>query len=267
MNRGANAPRDARIAGRQGRGVRIHAVVPPHARLAVRSCGEKCATLRAPVELAFDSQTGLIPAIAQDYLTGEIRMVAYMNREALAETQRTGNATFYSRSRQKLWVKGETSGNTLRVVRVVADCDADVIILLVDPTGPSCHTGRATCFFHEVGPDGELVESSELAEPLFPALEGIIQARSQSTAEKSYTRSLLDGGAAKIGAKLREEGGELAQAIADESDDRVVSEAADVMFHLLVGLRLRGLSLREVEAKLNSRMGVSGHVEKASRKH
>ncbi|HET9932230.1 MAG TPA: phosphoribosyl-ATP diphosphatase, partial [Polyangiaceae bacterium] len=99
------------------------------------------------------------------------------------------------------------------------------------------------------------------------ALEGIIQARSQSTAEKSYTRSLLDGGAAKIGAKLREEGGELAQAIADESDDRVVSEAADVMFHLLVGLRLRGLSLREVEAKLNSRMGVSGHVEKASRKH
>lgn len=218
------------------------------------------------MELAFDSQTGLIPAIAQDYLTGEIRMVAYMNRQSLAETQRTGNATFYSRSRQKLWVKGETSGNTLRVVRVVADCDADVVILLVDPTGASCHTGRATCFFHELGPSGELGESTDLAEPLLPALEGVIAARSQSTAEKSYTRSLLDGGAPKIGAKLKEEGAELAQAIAEESDDRVISEAADVLFHLLVGLRLRGLNLRQVEAKLNSRMGVSGHAEKAARK-
>lgn len=194
-------------------------------------------------------------------------MVAYMNREALAETQRTGNATFFSRSRQKLWVKGETSGNTLRVVRIVADCDADVLVVLVEPSGPSCHTGRATCFFHEVGQNGELAESTELAEPLFPALEGVIAARSESTAEKSYTRSLLDGGASKIGAKLREEGAELAQAIAEESDDRVVSEAADVLFHLLVGLKHRGLRLRDVAAKLNSRMGVSGHAEKAARKH
>lgn len=225
----------------------------------------KCATLLALVEIAFDSQTGLIPVIAQDHLSGEIRMVAYMNREALAETQRTRTATFFSRSRQKLWVKGETSGNTLRVTRIVADCDADVLILLVEPAGPSCHTGRATCFFHEVGPNGELAESTELAEPLFSALERVIHARSQSTAEKSYTRSLLDGGASKIGAKLREEGGELAHAIAEESDDRVVSEAADVLFHLLVGLKLRGLGLRDVAAKLNSRMGLSGHAEKAAR--
>lgn len=218
------------------------------------------------MELAFDKQTGLIPAIAQDHLTGAIRMVAYMNREALAETQRTGNATFYSRSRQRLWVKGESSGHTLRVVRTVADCDADVVLLLVEPAGPSCHTGRATCFFHEVGDGGELTEHSELAEPFLSELEGVIAARSQSSAEKSYTRSLLDGGAPKIGAKLREEAAELSQAIADESDDRVVSEAADVLFHVLVGLRSRGLSLRQVEAKLQGRMGISGHAEKAARK-
>jgi phosphoribosyl-ATP pyrophosphohydrolase/phosphoribosyl-AMP cyclohydrolase len=218
------------------------------------------------VDLAFDSQTGLIPAIAQDYLTGDIRMVAYMNREALAETQRTGNATFYSRSRQKLWVKGETSGHTLRVVRIVADCDADVVLLLVDPAGPSCHTGRATCFFHELGSDGELSETDTLAQPLLSELEGVIEARSRSTAEKSYTRSLLDGGPPKIGAKLREEAAELSVAIAEESDERVVSEAADVLFHLLVGLRLRGLGLRDVEAKLQARMGLSGHAEKAARK-
>jgi phosphoribosyl-ATP pyrophosphohydrolase/phosphoribosyl-AMP cyclohydrolase len=218
------------------------------------------------VDLAFDSQTGLIPAIAQDYLTGDIRMVAYMNREALAETQRTGTATFYSRSRQKLWVKGETSGHTLRVVRIVADCDADVVLLLVDPAGPSCHTGRATCFFHEVGPESVLGESETLAQPLLTELEGVIDARSRSTAEKSYTRSLLDGGPAKIGGKLREEAAELSVAIAEESDERVVSEAADVLFHLLVGLRLRGLGLRDVEAKLQARMGLSGHAEKAARK-
>lgn len=218
------------------------------------------------MDLAFDSQTGLIPAIAQDYLTGDIRMVAYMNREALAETQRTGNATFYSRSRQKLWVKGETSGHTLRVVRIVADCDADVVLLLVDPAGPSCHTGRATCFFHELGSDGELSETDTLAQPLLSELEGVIEARSRSTAEKSYTRSLLDGGPPKIGAKLREEAAELSVAIAEESDERVVSEAADVLFHLLVGLRLRGLGLRDVEAKLQARMGLSGHAEKAARK-
>ncbi|MFZ5889940.1 MAG: bifunctional phosphoribosyl-AMP cyclohydrolase/phosphoribosyl-ATP diphosphatase HisIE [Myxococcota bacterium] len=218
------------------------------------------------MELAFDAQTGLIPAIAQDHLTGTVRMVAYMNREALAETQRTGHATFFSRSRQRLWVKGESSGNTLKVVRIVADCDADVVLLLVEPAGPSCHTGRATCFFHELAANGALTESTRLAQPFFDELEGIIAARSQSTAEKSYTRSLLDGGAPKIGAKLREEAGELSQAIAEESDDRVVSEAADVLFHLLVGLRLRGLSLRDVEAKLESRMGLSGHAEKASRK-
>jgi phosphoribosyl-ATP pyrophosphohydrolase/phosphoribosyl-AMP cyclohydrolase len=217
------------------------------------------------VELAFDPNTGLIPAIAQDHLTGEIRMVAYMNREALARTLETRAATFFSRSRQALWVKGETSGNVLKVVRVMADCDADVVLVLVEPSGPSCHTGRETCFFHDVEGVGALTEATTLAEPFLLELEQLLEQRRRSTAEKSYTRSLLDGGAAKIGAKLREEADELARALADESDDRVASEAADVLFHLLVGLRLRGLDARRVLSELKGRMGQSGHAEKASR--
>ncbi|HWA75804.1 MAG TPA: bifunctional phosphoribosyl-AMP cyclohydrolase/phosphoribosyl-ATP diphosphatase HisIE [Polyangiaceae bacterium] len=214
---------------------------------------------------AFDSKTGLIPAIAQDRLTGEIRMVAWMNQEALTRTLETGKATFFSRSRQALWEKGESSGHSLRVQRVAADCDADVLLLLVDPDGPSCHTGRPNCFFHEVRSAEELVEKPAEATPFLPELEALIRARSQSTAEKSYTRSLLDGGPAKIGAKLREEADELARAIADESEDRVASEAADLMFHALVGLRARDVPLRAVLDKLASRMGQSGHAEKASR--
>jgi phosphoribosyl-ATP pyrophosphohydrolase/phosphoribosyl-AMP cyclohydrolase len=220
------------------------------------------------VKLAFDASTGLIPAIAQDRLSGEIRMVAYMNREALERTLATRKATFYSRSRQALWVKGETSGNTLRVERVIADCDADVVLLLVDPEGPSCHTGRANCFFREVAQaeEEELRDLHEPAVPLLMDLERVILARTQSTEEKSYTRALLNGGAQKIGEKLREEAGELASALQNETDDRVVSEAADLMFHMLVGLRLRGLSLRRVFENLAGRFGQSGHAEKASRK-
>jgi phosphoribosyl-ATP pyrophosphohydrolase/phosphoribosyl-AMP cyclohydrolase len=217
------------------------------------------------VELTFDPQTGLIPAIAQDRLTGEIRMVAWMNREALSRTLETGKATFFSRSRQSLWEKGESSGHSLRVQRVVADCDADVLLLLVDPNGPSCHTGRPNCFFNQVCAADTVVEQSSEALPFLAELEGVIRARTESSAEKSYTRALLDAGAPKIGEKLREEADELARAVADESDDRVASEAADLLFHALVGLRARGVPVRAVLDKLASRMGTSGHTEKAAR--
>jgi phosphoribosyl-ATP pyrophosphohydrolase/phosphoribosyl-AMP cyclohydrolase len=218
------------------------------------------------VKPTFDPQTGLIPAIAQDRLTGEIRMVAWMNREALLRTLESGKATFFSRSRQALWEKGESSGNSLRVHRVVADCDADVLLLLVDPEGPSCHTGRPNCFFHEVRDAETLIEQSAGALPFLAELEELVRARTESTAEKSYTRSLLDAGPPKIGAKLREEADELSRAIEGESDERVASEAADLIFHTLVGLRARGVSMRSVLDKLASRMGTSGHTEKAGRK-
>ena len=215
--------------------------------------------------LNFDARTGLIPAIAQDRLTGEVRMLAYMNRDALERTLATGRATFWSRERQTLWTKGETSGHVLHVHAVLCDCDADTLVLLVDPTGPSCHTGRPSCFFRRLDERGEAVDEPTAARPLLHALEAVIEARTASTAEKSYTRSLLDAGAAKIGAKLREEADELARAIADESDERVLAESADLLFHALVGLRSRGLDLRGVLAVLDARIGTSGHAEKASR--
>ena len=213
--------------------------------------------------ITFDSQ-GLVTAIAQDRATGEVRMVAWMNEAALDQTLATGIATFFSRSRGKLWVKGETSGHRLRVAEVLADCDADTLLLLVDPEGPSCHTGRPTCFFRRVKLEG-IGEPERAALPYLFELEETIAERASSTATKSYTRSLLDGGAPKVGAKLTEEADELARALAGESDERVASEAADVVYHLLVGLRLRGVPLRAVVAALLGRSAQSGHAEKASR--
>jgi phosphoribosyl-ATP pyrophosphohydrolase/phosphoribosyl-AMP cyclohydrolase len=215
--------------------------------------------------LKFNDQ-GLIPAVAQDRFDGQVRMVAWMNREAIEQTLRTGNATFFSRSRGSLWVKGETSGNLLRVHALTADCDADTLLLLVEPAGPSCHTGRPSCFFRRVTAEGTLVDEPYEETPFLGELERTIRERQASTAEKSYTRSLLDGGVAKISGKITEEAGELVAALTSESDDRVLSEAADLLFHMLVGLRARGLDLRSVTAKLAARTGQSGHAEKASRK-
>jgi phosphoribosyl-ATP pyrophosphohydrolase/phosphoribosyl-AMP cyclohydrolase len=216
------------------------------------------------MELAF-GEDGLLPAVVQDRLSGQVRMLAYVNRESLARTLETGRATFFSRSRRELWEKGATSGNTLRVTAVVADCDADAILFLADPVGPTCHTGSPSCFFRRVGGDGSCDETGLSAVAFLGELEREIEARKHSTAEKSYTRHLLDGGPERIGKKLREEAGELAQAIASESEARVTSEAADVLYHVLVGLASRGVELRAVIAELAARAGTSGHDEKAGR--
>ena len=217
------------------------------------------------IELLWDER-GLLPAVAQDALTGQVRMVAYMSRESLAETLRTGEATFFSRSRGALWKKGGTSGNVLAVRSVHVDCDADTFLLMVDPAGPSCHTGRPSCFFRAVSGDGAIQETAADAAPFLEKLEGEIAARTSAAAERSYTRSLLDGGAGLIGAKLREEADELGRAISGESDERVTAEAADVVYHLLVGLRFRGVGWRDVVAELARRSGTSGLEEKARRR-
>jgi phosphoribosyl-AMP cyclohydrolase / phosphoribosyl-ATP pyrophosphohydrolase len=216
------------------------------------------------VELAF-GDNGLLPVIVQDRLTGQVRMVGYMNRQALAATLRTGRVTFFSRSRGELWEKGATSGNTLRVASIHADCDADALLVLSDPAGPTCHTGRPSCFFRSVGEDGIAAEAGRDAAAFLEELEREIEARKQSTAQKSYTRHLLDGGPDRIGEKIREEAAELAQAIASEEGDRVANEAADVLYHVLVGLASRGVGLREVLQVLAGRAGTSGHEEKARR--
>ncbi|MFI5306038.1 MAG: phosphoribosyl-ATP diphosphatase, partial [Polyangiales bacterium] len=172
----------------------------------------------------------------------------------------------YSRSRKALWRKGESSGHVLRVVEVWADCDSDALLYLVDPEGPSCHTGRPTCFFRRVERDGSIVESSDAhGAALLPRLWTELENRKRAGSAQSYTRALLDAGTAKVSDKIREEADELARAIASESDERVVAEAADEIYHLLVGLLLRGLSLRDVEAELARRFGLSGLDEKAGR--
>lgn len=219
-------------------------------------------------ELAFDDK-GLLPAIAQDHLTGEIRMVAFANAEAVRRTLETGRATFFSRSRGALWVKGESSGHVLEVRGVLVDCDADALVYLVAPRGPTCHTGAPTCFFRRLdrGEDGApRVREDEVPRPTMLArLDAALEARRASTGEKSYVKSLYEGGAPKIGAKLREEADELARAVTDEADERVVSEAADVVFHVAVALRARGLSFEAVFAELERRSGTSGHDEKRAR--
>ena len=217
-----------------------------------------------PGLLSFDA-TGLLPVIVQDHLTGEIRMFAFATAEALRMTLETGRATFWSRSRGELWVKGMTSGNAIHVVRVLVDCDADCVIYESEPEGPSCHTGAVHCFFRTLGPDGQVQEGPAPAQTLVARLEAVLEARKTSTGAASYTKSLYDAGPAKIGAKIREEAGELAQALEAETDDRVVSEAADTLYHMLVGLRSRSLDFRLVLAALEARHGVGGHVEKASR--
>lgn len=207
----------------------------------------------------FDA-AGLLVAVAQEHLTGELRMVAYMNREALERTLATGEAHFWSRSRGALWKKGESSGNTLRVREVLLDCDGDALLLRVEPQGPTCHTGEDSCFFRSVG-------SAPPSRPLafLERLEQVLAARATAGGERSYTRKLLEAGAELVGRKLREEADELARATDHEDRGRVVSEAADLLYHSLVALRLRGVAWREVLAELERRFGVSGLEEKASR--
>jgi phosphoribosyl-ATP pyrophosphohydrolase/phosphoribosyl-AMP cyclohydrolase len=213
--------------------------------------------------LKFDDR-GLMPAVVQDWLTGQVRMCAFVNREAIARTVATGRATFFSRSRGALWEKGETSGNALHVRSLHVDCDADTLLIMAEPAGPSCHTGQPSCFFRRL--EGEtIVDETTPAAAILDRLEAEIQSRRASTSEKSYTKSLFEAGAGKIGDKVREEADEFARAIASETDDRVASEAADVVYHVMVGLASRAVPWRAVIEVLAKRAGTSGHAEKASR--
>jgi phosphoribosyl-AMP cyclohydrolase / phosphoribosyl-ATP pyrophosphohydrolase len=214
----------------------------------------------AKLEIAWDER-GLAPAVAQDAATGRLLMLAWMNREALERTRETGLAHFYSRSRACLWKKGETSGNTLAVREIRIDCDADAILLVAEPAGPACHTGKPSCFFRkdgggeDTGPRGSVLGR----------LADVIEARRAATADRSYTRSLLDAGVPAIVAKIAEEHQELADELPAGDRSRVMSEAADLLFHLLVGLSARGVDADEVLGELQRRFGTSGHDEKASR--
>jgi len=194
--------------------------------------------------IAWDER-GLAPCVVQDWHTGEVLTLAYMNAEALDATQERGETHFWSRSRQELWHKGATSGNTQAVRELRYDCDADTILALVEPHGPACHTGARTCFHN-----GQL-EPSAPHEAL-PALERTIAARAAERPEGSYTAELL-ADPARIGAKVEEEAGEVARAAREESDERLAEEAADVLYHLAVLLHSRGLTLADPERVLDGR--------------
>lgn len=205
--------------------------------------------------LAWDRQDGLLPAIVQHATSGAVLMLAFVNREALRATFERGRAVFYSRSRQQLWEKGATSGNSLRVVDIRRDCDSDALLVTALPAGPVCHTGTATCF-------GDESPCAVAALAFLPELEQIIDARMADPPEGSYTAQLYAKGMRHVAQKVGEEGLEVALAAVGESDERLVSESADLLFHLLVLLRSRGHGMRELAAELHAR-----HADRAAAGH
>ena len=198
-------------------------------------------------EIRFDEQ-GLVPCVVQDWATGEVLTLAYMDEEALRLTRERGEMHFFSRSRRELWRKGETSGNVQRVRQLRFDCDADALVALVDPAGPACHTGERSCFFR----DFEGGEPAPAAHEATAALDRTLADRAGERPEGSYTVELLDD-PDRISAKVREEADEVARAAAGESEERVAEEAADLLYHLQVLLRSREVPLSAVLETLNDR--------------
>ena len=195
------------------------------------------------MDIAFDER-GLAPCVIQDWASGEVLTLAYMNEEALAKTRETGELHLFSRSRNELWHKGATSGNTQAVKALRFDCDLDAVLALVEPAGPACHTGERTCFHN-----GDL---TPMPHEVLPGLERTIAARAAERPEGSYTAELL-ANPRTVGEKVEEEAEEVARAAREESDERVAEEAADVLYHLAVLLRSRGLSLADAEEVLLAR--------------
>jgi len=200
-----------------------------------------------PDELDWSKSDGLLPAIVQDAESGAVLMLGYMNREALAATQSSGRVTFWSRSKQRLWTKGETSGHFLQVRDMAADCDADTLLILATPHGPVCHLGTRSCF-GESPPQAATGRIGFLA-----TLEGVIAERLATRPEGSYTAKLMAEGTRRIAQKVGEEGLELALASVAQPDEEVVAEAADLVYHLMLLLKARHLSLPRVVAELEAR--------------
>ncbi|MCC9135309.1 bifunctional phosphoribosyl-AMP cyclohydrolase/phosphoribosyl-ATP diphosphatase HisIE [Pontibacter silvestris] len=199
------------------------------------------------MELDFNKAGGLVPAVIQDELTGQVLMLGYMNQEALDKSRQEGLVTFFSRSKNRLWTKGETSGNTLEVISITRDCDNDSLLIKVKPNGPTCHTGTTSCF-------GEEETSSRAAAIRFIAhLEEVIQERKTNPIEGSYTNHLFSRGVNKIAQKVGEEAVEtVIDAVAGKLDT-MKGEAADLVYHLLVLLTATGLELKDIVAVLEER--------------
>jgi phosphoribosyl-ATP pyrophosphohydrolase/phosphoribosyl-AMP cyclohydrolase len=201
------------------------------------------------LNLDWDKSSGLLPAIVQDARSGAVLMLGYMNREALAATQALGQVTFWSRSKQRLWTKGESSGHFLLVKHIAADCDGDTLLILADPQGPACHLQTATCWGDNAAPS--LAEGTAF----FAELDAILDARLAQRPAGSYTVKLFDQGLARMAQKVGEEGVELALAAVTQPDGEIVGEAADLFYHVTLLLKAKGLSLSRVAAELRARHG------------
>jgi phosphoribosyl-AMP cyclohydrolase / phosphoribosyl-ATP pyrophosphohydrolase len=209
--------------------------------------------------IRFDER-GLVPCVMQDWRTGEVLTLAYMNEEALRLTRATSEIHFYSRSRREVWHKGKTSGNVQRVRQLRYDCDGDAVVALVEPAGPACHTGERSCFYRDLDGSAETLPDAQAApgEPspatheALATLERTLLERARERPAGSYTVELLDD-PQKIGSKVREEAEEVARAGRSESEERVAEEAADVVYHLNVLLLSRGVSMAQVLEMLNGR--------------
>ncbi|MFV1466102.1 bifunctional phosphoribosyl-AMP cyclohydrolase/phosphoribosyl-ATP diphosphatase HisIE [Idiomarina sp. HB] len=193
-------------------------------------------------QLAWDKMSGLLPCTVQHALTGEILMQAYMNADAVKESLATGKTTFYSRSKERLWTKGESSKNYLQLEGIYSDCDNDALLVQALPDGPTCHLGNRSCF-------------AEAPKPLLHELDALIASRKGADTSKSYTASLFTKGLKRVAQKVGEEGVEVALAAATADKDELVNESADLLYHLLVALRANELSLDDVLEVLAKRRG------------
>ena len=191
----------------------------------------------------FAKGDGLLPAIVQHAQSGEVLMLGYMDEAALARTRASGLVTFFSRSKQRLWTKGEISGDSLTLIDIRLDCDADTFLVRAMPAGPTCHTGTSSCFGDDVKPPlGFLAE-----------LDALVASRHAERPDGSYTTKLFEGGIRRMAQKVGEEGVEAALAAVAEDDDALIGEAADLVFHLMVVLRARGIGFDAIAAKLAAR--------------
>ncbi|BAF70651.1 bifunctional phosphoribosyl-AMP cyclohydrolase/phosphoribosyl-ATP diphosphatase HisIE [Nitratiruptor sp. SB155-2] len=211
----------------------------------------------------------LIPAIVQDVDTKEVLMLAYMNKEALQKTLSTGFAHYYSRSRQKLWKKGESSGNVQKVERVKLDCDSDTLLLEVKQQGPACHTGRKSCFYKDLK-NGQITSEpiqnpDEMYEDIVDRLYHVIQEKKEADPSQSWTAKLFSKGENSILKKVVEEAGEFCFAVKDNDKEQIIYECADLVYHTLVALASKDISPELIRKELKRRFGISGIEEKASR--
>lgn len=195
------------------------------------------------MDLDFEKVGGLIPAIIQDNDTNKVLMLGYMNQDALAKTQEIGKVTFYSRTKERLWTKGEESGNFLNVVSIQEDCDRDTLLIKVNPVGPVCHTGDDTCFKEENKEDILFLKY----------LQHFIDKRYREMPEGSYTTSLFESGINRMAQKVGEEALESVIEACNGTDDRLIYESADMLYHLIVLLTSKGLSIEDLARELQKR--------------